>query len=757
LTPPHEVTKLSFMTTFSPLLAAALLISALPLRADPLESSAEDAAAAAKAPAGYCVARELDAAGLDGDAAALETAGANDDADVDAADEEIETAAPSKAKRPTLAERRDTFAKVARFIEFFRSPGSDEVVTKAFSKVAPKSQVKFFTGRGRVLNTTYRTLAVIDYTYAIKQAGACREGAKARRDMLNAKDGLFVDPKTGKFSEWFSRLAGKKGAPGTTEAGLEEGGASEDEAAARSGPSFEDNYQRLLARQQNLTRELDAVKEPKAKAALMCRRARGYRILALGALLRKPIAPRGKSTLAASDLDASESEVESATDADGSAPEPVAAAVDVDAGDEVTNAAWTMPASKTALTAKELYRKIAPSVVAIRSSSGGPGGVFGTGSLISDEGNGRVLTNAHVVWNKAANKPQTKVTVYFKPTKITGDRAKDLANGIPATIVRIDRAKDLALLSLSRRPAKTALIEFGDDSKVETGDPVFAIGHPEQGGLWTLTQGVVGAVKANMTGVKGKDAFQTDASINRGNSGGPLLDVTGRQIGVNTLIARRADDGLAITSVNFSLKIGFVKNWLSESKGVEAGEVDDAADVADAAAIDEKSDVEMGDGSILTVSRPFDIDEIADAEDVTAAADAEKAADAAPSEEAAAPDEAAAPAKGGKILTPKRPYDRDSMIKQGLKKIGSEPKAVGADAIKSGLEIVSIEGSDADGGVSDVAAEETTESAAPATETPKPIAPTSRMKHVHHARMVPGGCLKPDGSIGLPTKPGRAP
>ena len=89
-----------------------------------------------------------------------------------------------------------------------------------------------------------------------------------------------------------------------------------------------------------------------------------------------------------------------------------------------------------------------------------------------------------------------------------------------------------------------------------------AIGHPEQGGLWTLTQGIVSTVIANLGGVQGKNAYQTDASINRGNSGGPLIDSTGEQIGVNTSMARKAADGLTITSVNFSIRAGVVRRWL---------------------------------------------------------------------------------------------------------------------------------------------------------------------------------------------------
>jgi serine protease Do len=93
---------------------------------------------------------------------------------------------------------------------------------------------------------------------------------------------------------------------------------------------------------------------------------------------------------------------------------------------------------------------------------------------------------------------------------------------------------------------------------------VVAIGHPEQGGLWTLTTGVISAEVDNFNGVKGKHVFQTETGLNRGNSGGPLLDGGGQMIGVNTAIARVASDGLPITSISFSLKSSVAAQWLRE-------------------------------------------------------------------------------------------------------------------------------------------------------------------------------------------------
>jgi serine protease Do len=74
---------------------------------------------------------------------------------------------------------------------------------------------------------------------------------------------------------------------------------------------------------------------------------------------------------------------------------------------------------------------------------------------------------------------------------------------------------------------------------------------------------VVSAYWQDYGGVQGKNLFQTDASINRGNSGGPLLDEQGIMIGINSMIARKAPDGLMITDVNFSIKSNVALKWLS--------------------------------------------------------------------------------------------------------------------------------------------------------------------------------------------------
>ena len=109
---------------------------------------------------------------------------------------------------------------------------------------------------------------------------------------------------------------------------------------------------------------------------------------------------------------------------------------------------------------------------------------------------------------------------------------------------------------------------MGDPEVITIGSRVLAIGHPEQGGLWSLTTGVISAEWENFTNVPGKHVFQTETGLNRGNSGGPLIDENGQQIGVNTSMARKAKDGLAITSISFAVKSSVAKDWLAK-QGVQ--------------------------------------------------------------------------------------------------------------------------------------------------------------------------------------------
>ncbi|HSL03833.1 MAG TPA: serine protease [Nitrospiraceae bacterium] len=222
------------------------------------------------------------------------------------------------------------------------------------------------------------------------------------------------------------------------------------------------------------------------------------------------------------------------------------------------------------LTPREIYEGSSPAVVMIIGYSyGGQQGNGGTGSIIQQDG--LVLTNAHVVIEEHTGKPYPRLTIYLKPDRVTGDRKVDLSRSGKARVVAFSQPLDLALLKLDGLSGPFPVLELDDSDKAGIGDRVVAIGHPEQGGLWTLTTGTISAEFENFNATKGKSVFQTETGMNRGNSGGPLLDTDGHMIGVNTAIARVAPDGVPITSISFSLKSNVAKQWLHD-QGVSARE-----------------------------------------------------------------------------------------------------------------------------------------------------------------------------------------
>jgi serine protease Do len=210
---------------------------------------------------------------------------------------------------------------------------------------------------------------------------------------------------------------------------------------------------------------------------------------------------------------------------------------------------------------KEIYQTIGPGVVLILASDDGRMGSGGTGSIIRADG--LVITNAHVVINKETNRPYRRVSLFLKPDRVTGNMDKDLTRRVEAKLLAYDAVLDMALLRMENPPEGLTVVSLGNPEEVAIGDPVVAIGHPETGGLWTLTTGTISAEIENFNGVKGKDIFQTETSLNRGNSGGPLLDGRGAMVGVNTMISRKAADGMTITSINFAIKSSVARQWLA--------------------------------------------------------------------------------------------------------------------------------------------------------------------------------------------------
>lgn len=210
------------------------------------------------------------------------------------------------------------------------------------------------------------------------------------------------------------------------------------------------------------------------------------------------------------------------------------------------------------LSSAQIYASAAPAVVLIAT-----GNSAGTGSIIDDKG--LVLTNAHVIMNDEKKTPHERILVFLKPDRVVGDfnNQENLARRHEARVVAYDATLDLALLKIVSQPSSFPVLALADPGGTMIGSRVLAIGHPEQGGLWTLTTGVISAEWKDFTDVPKKDVFQTETSLNWGNSGGPLIDGQGHQVGINSEVRRKSANGLALTSINYAIKSSVAKEWMA--------------------------------------------------------------------------------------------------------------------------------------------------------------------------------------------------
>jgi serine protease Do len=166
---------------------------------------------------------------------------------------------------------------------------------------------------------------------------------------------------------------------------------------------------------------------------------------------------------------------------------------------------------------------------------------LGSGFVISSDG--YIVTNYHVVENA------TDITATFT------DGLK-----LEATLIATDQETDLALLKVEPEIPLSAL-NFGDSDNAKVGNWVMAIGNPYGLG-GTVTAGIVSA-RGRMLGGRYDNFIQTDASINRGNSGGPLFDLDGNVIGVNTAIISPSGGSIGI---GFAIPSNLVSNIIDQLK-----------------------------------------------------------------------------------------------------------------------------------------------------------------------------------------------
>ncbi|HET6689578.1 MAG TPA: trypsin-like peptidase domain-containing protein [Miltoncostaeaceae bacterium] len=180
-----------------------------------------------------------------------------------------------------------------------------------------------------------------------------------------------------------------------------------------------------------------------------------------------------------------------------------------------------------------------PAVVTVTVGNASAGGRLGSGFVVDRRG--RVLTNAHVVDD--AKEAQVRF---------------DDGTETDARVLGADESTDLAVLQVERTAAGVTPLPLGRSGALSVGDAVIAIGNPF-GLERTATTGIVSALKRIITAPNGFDiqnVIQTDAAINEGNSGGPLLDAAGHVIGINSQIA---SEGGGNNGVGFAVPIDTIR------------------------------------------------------------------------------------------------------------------------------------------------------------------------------------------------------
>ncbi|HSZ36005.1 MAG TPA: trypsin-like peptidase domain-containing protein, partial [Acidimicrobiales bacterium] len=219
------------------------------------------------------------------------------------------------------------------------------------------------------------------------------------------------------------------------------------------------------------------------------------------------------------------------------------------------------------VTIPQLVDKVIHAVVSIDVKSNGNEDE-GTGMIITS--NGEVITNNHVIelYTEGGNTGSITVTEYGQ------------TKPLPATLMGYDQTKDVALLKINNA-SSLSTVTFGDSSKAVVGDSVVAIGNALglSAGTPTVTQGIVSALGRTVTaGGIGtqtetlQNMIQTDAAINSGNSGGPLIDTAGQVIGMNTAVAGTSSDGTSSQNIGFAIPVAQVESLLPElQKGGQTG------------------------------------------------------------------------------------------------------------------------------------------------------------------------------------------
>ncbi len=182
----------------------------------------------------------------------------------------------------------------------------------------------------------------------------------------------------------------------------------------------------------------------------------------------------------------------------------------------------------------DTVHRVEPAVVTVVTGAGSTfnGGVQASGSGVIISQDGHVITNNHVIDGAS----QVSV-IYSDGTRVN------------ATVVGADPLTDIAVLKVNGQIP--AFVPFGDSSSLQLGEWVIAIGSPLGNYRGSVTVGVISGLNRKVSPQEG--LIQTDAAINHGNSGGPLINISGQIVGINTLVVRDSVGGAPAEGLGFAV------------------------------------------------------------------------------------------------------------------------------------------------------------------------------------------------------------
>lgn len=203
------------------------------------------------------------------------------------------------------------------------------------------------------------------------------------------------------------------------------------------------------------------------------------------------------------------------------------------------------------LTIQQVYERVNPSTVTVATAMPGGSAIIGAGVIFTADG--YIVTNAHVI----AGGSECYVVL-------------DNQRSYPAQLIGYDVRQDLAVIKVDAENLPVA--EFGDSDTLTVGDTVYAIGNPLGVQLrGTLTDGIVSAINRDVLvdGVK-MTLIQTNAALNNGNSGGPLINVYGQVVGINTM-KMGSSDAVSVEGLGFAIPVSSAA-WMIDNL-IEYGEI----------------------------------------------------------------------------------------------------------------------------------------------------------------------------------------